>query len=82
MPRTSRHHMISYADEIMAHTKGYANTQVIISHIQSSCEDLGLSISAEKTKILTRHPLKQNGTESHCAWKRYSRLSLDLSTFT
>lgn len=54
-------HIISYADDIMIHTTGYANTQNTLNSVLDSCQDLGLIISAEKTKILNRRPPRQGG---------------------
>ncbi|KAK8744793.1 hypothetical protein OTU49_000617, partial [Cherax quadricarinatus] len=62
MPSQPHHYVISFADDIMIHTTGFSNTQNILNHVLASCQDLGLIISTDKTKILNRRPPRQRGT--------------------
>ena len=45
---------ISYADDILIHTKTHREMQTTLNHVYAACEHLGLIISTDKTKVFNK----------------------------
>lgn len=59
MPKNTKHHIHSYADDVMISTSRYNDTLTILNHVSATCERLGLVISLLRKQRYSTNALRR-----------------------